>query len=408
MPETQIWLVRHGETTANAAGVWQGHGPAGLTDAGRQQAVWLGKRLARVPFDVVLASDLVRARDTAAAAGLEADPDPAWREMDIGCWEGLTREEVLERHGDELRALVAGANLPMGGGETWAGFCTRVDGALEALRRRLDPGRRALVVTHGGTIHSLVAGLLRFRSRGRPWPVEHGRNTAVTVLVDEGSGLRVRALNDAGHLGTAPAPDANGTVVGLARHGESTANARGIWHGITDGPLSPRGLEQGEELSSRYDAVDHLYSSHLQRARLTAAAFGAGRGLEPTVRPDLHEMSYGRWEGLTSEEIRESFPDEWAANYERGGDLPRGWTGETAAGAGGRMRRAVEEMAAAHPGSRVLAFSHGGAIRACVGGILGLGAAARDLLESPDNASVTHLRAGSGGIVVADYNTGVV
>ena len=72
------------------------------------------------------------------------------------------------------------------------------------------------------------------------------------------------------------------------------------------------------------------------------------------------------------------------------------------------MRQAVEEIAAAHPGGRVLAFSHGGAIRACVGGILGLGAAARDLLESPANTSVTHLRVGPAGIVVADYNAGVV
>jgi len=72
------------------------------------------------------------------------------------------------------------------------------------------------------------------------------------------------------------------------------------------------------------------------------------------------------------------------------------------------MQRAVEEMAAAHPGERVLAFSHGGAIRACVGGILGLGVAARDLLESPGNTSVTHLRVGKRSLVVADYNAGVV
>ncbi|MBN2113566.1 MAG: histidine phosphatase family protein [Acidimicrobiia bacterium] len=404
---TEIWLVRHGETTANATGVWQGQGSAALSERGRLQAAAVGERLARTPFDVVLASDLERTRATALAAGLRADSDRAWREMDIGRWEGLTREEVFRRYPDELQALASGEDIPMGGGETWGGFCARVDGALAALHARLRPAERALVVTHGGTIHTLVAALLRFRARGRPWPLEHGHNTAVTVLVDEGSGLRVRSLNDAAHLGTAPVPDGATTVVGLARHGESEANTVGIWHGITDGPLSPRGREQGEELSARYDTVDHLYSSHLQRARLTAAAFGTRRGLEPTVRPDLHEMSYGNWEGLTSEQIQGLFPDDWAANYVHGGDEPRGRTGETAAGAAARMRRAVEEIAAAHPGARVLAFSHGGAIRACVGGILGLGAAARDLLESPGNASVTHLRVGPEGIVVIDYNTGV-
>jgi probable phosphoglycerate mutase len=404
----EIWLIRHGETTANAAGVWQGQGAAGLSARGREQAAAAGKRLARVGFDLILASDLVRTRQTAAAAGLEVEPAAAWREMDIGRWEGLTREEVMARYGEELAALASGEDRPMGGGETWGGFCARVDAALQDLRRRLRPGQRALVVTHGGTIHALVAGLLRFRSRGRPWPLEHGHNTAISVLVDEGAGLRVRALNDAAHLGTAPVPDGETTVVGLARHGESQANTAGIWHGITDGPLSPRGLEQGAELAARYDTVDRIYSSHLQRARLTAAAFGAGRGLEPAVRPDLHEMAYGHWEGLTSEQIQELFPDDWAANYVHGGDHPRGRTGETAAGAAARMRRAVEEIAAAHPGGRVLAFSHGGAMRACVGGILGLGAAARDLLESPGNTSVTHLRVGRGSLVIADYNTGVV
>ena len=197
-------------------------------------------------------------------------------------------------------------------------------------------------------------------------------------------------------------------MVFLVRHGESEANTVGIWHGITDGPLSARGREQGAELAARYGEVDHLYSSHLQRARLTAAAFGAGRGLEPAMRSDLHEMGYGRWEGLTAEQIQEVFPEDWAANYVEGNDVPRGLTGETAAGTAARMREAVEAMAAAHPGGRVLAFSHGGAIRALVGGVLGLGVAARDLLESPGNVSVTHLRVGGRGITVADYNTGAV
>jgi broad specificity phosphatase PhoE len=404
---SEIWLVRHGETGANAAGVWQGQGDVALNERGREQAAVLGERLRRAVFDLVLSSDQVRARGTAAGAGFPAEPDPAWREMDIGCWDGLTRDEVAARYGDELRALAAGEDLAVGGGETWSGFRARVEAALAGVERRLGPEERALVVTHGAVIHALLSGMLHLGAR-RPSAVEHGPNTALTVLVGADGGWRVRTMNDAGHLGLAPAPSERSTVVGLARHGESEANTVGIWHGTTDGPLSPRGLLQGAELSARYDTVDFIYSSHLQRARLTAAAFGTGRGLEPSVRSELQEMAYGRWEGLTAEQIQETFPDDWAANYVDGGDLPRGRTGETAAGAAARMRRAVEEIAAAHPGRRVLAFSHGGAIRACVGGILGLGLAARDLLESPGNVSVTHLRVGQRGITVADYNAGVV
>jgi broad specificity phosphatase PhoE len=404
---TEIWLVRHGETSANAAGVWQGQADVGLNDRGREQAGALGARLNATAFDLLMSSDLSRARDTAAGAGLAASADAAWREMDIGAWDGLTREEVMARHGDELLALVAGEDIPVGGGERWSGFRARVESALTALRQRLGPEERALVVTHGAVVHAILSGALGLRPRP-PSLLEHPANTAVTVLATADGGWKVRTMNDASHLGRAPAPDGRTTVVGLARHGESEANTLGIWHGTTDGPLSGRGREQGGELAARYDAVDHLYSSHLQRARLTAAAFGRARGLEAAVHPGLQEMAYGRWEGLTAEQIQATFPEDWAENYVDGNDVPRGRTGETAAGAAGRMLQAVQELAAGHPGQRVLAFSHGGAIRACVGGILGLGVAARDLLESPGNVSVTHLRVGARGVAVSDYNTGAV
>jgi broad specificity phosphatase PhoE len=155
---SEIWLVRHGETGANAAGVWQGQGDVALNERGREQAAVLGRRLGRVVFDLVLASDQVRARGTAAGAGFPAEPDPAWREMDIGCWDGLTRDEVAARYGDELRALAAGEDLAVGGGETWSEFRSRVEAALVALVRRLGPEERALVVTHGAVIHALLGG----------------------------------------------------------------------------------------------------------------------------------------------------------------------------------------------------------------------------------------------------------
>jgi broad specificity phosphatase PhoE len=405
---TEIWFVRHGETTANAEGIWQGQGDAALSARGREQAAVLGGRLTGTAFGVVVASDLERAAATAAAAWLRPEADPAFREMDVGCWEGLTHRQVMARYPDELAALAGGEDVAIGGGETWAGFCARVDAAVDALFTRLGDGGRALVVTHGGVIHAVVSGLLSFRARGRPWPVEHVRNTALTVIAVNGRGRRLRTFNDATHIGAAPPPDPASTVVGLARHGESVANLADVWHGTSDGPLSARGLLQGAELAARYDTVDHVYTSHLQRARLTAAAFVAGRGTDPTVRPDLHEVAFGAWEGLTTAEIRERFPEDWEATYEDQRDPPRGRTGETAAGAAARMRRAVEQIAVAHPGGRVLVFTHGGAIRACVGSVVGLGPATPDRLEGPGNASVSHLRVGPAGTVVVDYNLGLV
>jgi broad specificity phosphatase PhoE len=404
----EIWLVRHGESDANVEGVWQGQSDAALSPRGEEQAKLLGARLSGHSFDLVVASDLRRTAATAALAGLTAEPAPAFRELDLGRWEGLTSAEVMARYPDEMRALMTGEDLPIGGGETWRGFCARVDAAVDELAGRLRDGERGLAVTHGGLIGAYLSGLLRFRARSRPWPVEHPHNTALTVIAAEGAARRARVLNDATHLAGSPPAGPGDTVVGLARHGESEANRHDVWHGVTDGPLSPGGRRQGAELAARYDTVEHVYTSHLQRARLTAAAFAAGRAVEPMVRPDLHEIDFGAWEGLTTGEIQDRFPDEWAATHEGGLDLPRGKTGETVAGAAARLRRAVEEIAAAHPGERVLVFTHGGIIRACVGSVIGLGPATRVLLEGPVNASVTHLRVGERGTSVVDYNLGGV
>lgn len=403
---SEIWLVRHGESDANVDGIWQGQSDAALSLRGEEQAEQLGARLAGEPFDLVLASDLERTTRTASLAGLTAEPAPAFRELDLGCWEGLTSAQVMARYPEEMRALMTGEDLPIGGGETWREFCTRVDSAVDDLAARLGDEGRALVVTHGGFIGAYLSGLLRFRRRPRPWPVEHPANTAVTVVLAEGGSRRLRTINDARHLGAGPAAGPSGTVIGLVRHGESEANRRDVWHGVTDGPLSERGSRQGGEFAAWYDGDARVYTSHLRRARLTAAPSAAARGREPVVRDDLHEIDFGAWEGLTTAEIRERFPQEWAGTHEQRRDLPRGGTGETMGGAGARLLRAVEEIAAAHPEERALVFTHGGVIRACVGAVVGLGIEARELLEGPGNASVTHLRLGKHGPTIVDYNLG--
>ena len=105
----EISFLRHGETEANVAGVWQGSRHGGvLTDRGREQARSLRDRLASVDFDAVVSSDLVRTMETADLAGLDPEPDAGFREMDIGAWEGLTRDEVRERFPDELARMDEG------------------------------------------------------------------------------------------------------------------------------------------------------------------------------------------------------------------------------------------------------------------------------------------------------------
>lgn len=400
----EITFVRHAETFGNLDHLWQGHGDSELTERGRRQAVDLGNRLRSAEFDAVVCSDLGRAQETAALAGTAAEPSRVWREVDIGEWEGLTREQVFERFPDQIGALRSGAEVRLGGGESWREFSARVDRAVDSLATLLGESDRALVFTHGGVIQSIVAGHLRLRGRPRPWPVDRLRNTSVTTLRFGRGERSLDVFNDASHTTVEPHPDEVGPVVALMRHAQALANVEGRWQGLADDPLTELGVAQARELAARYDGLSHVYSSALERARVTAGALAERGGIPLTVRPDLHEIAFGDWEDLTPDQIADRFPDEWRRIMVEGADLPRGGTGETMEGAGRRIRRALEQIIAAHPDGGVAVVSHGGAIRAYLCGILGLAFGDRRLLGHPENVSVSHVRMGPSGPSLADYN----
>lgn len=195
-----ITLVRHGESVANRSQRWQGQGNSALSELGRAQAEALAQRIGARNYSLIVASDLERASATAGALGRPFERDASFREFDIGAWEGLTRDEVAARFGDELARLEAGEDVALGGGESYVSFCARVDGALARLRARLGPGDHALVVCHGGVIGSLVSGALGLRG-ARDLPLARVYNTSVTQLSFDGSGRpSLRVFNDSLHL----------------------------------------------------------------------------------------------------------------------------------------------------------------------------------------------------------------
>src|SRR5690606_38709702 len=104
---TELWLIRHGESTGNAEGRLQGQADFPLSERGRRQALALALRLRGLDFAALYASDLSRALDTACvigeAVGLPVVSDPRLREIDIGSWSGLTADEIAARHGDDWR-----------------------------------------------------------------------------------------------------------------------------------------------------------------------------------------------------------------------------------------------------------------------------------------------------------------
>ncbi|MDX6487199.1 MAG: hypothetical protein QOF43_2352 [Gaiellaceae bacterium] len=147
---TTLLLVRHGETDWNATGRLQGHTDRPLNDFGRRQAAELAERLAGENVEALYASDLSRARETAdilgARLGIPVVVDPDLRERNWGSWEGLTGSE---RDAVEFE------------GEAPEEHRARILAAVQRIAAE-HPGKKVVVVTHGGSMRRIQAAVMGF------------------------------------------------------------------------------------------------------------------------------------------------------------------------------------------------------------------------------------------------------
>jgi len=153
------------------------------------------------------------------------------------------------------------------------------------------------------------------------------------------------------------------TTILLARHGETDWNREGRFQGWADPPLNATGRAQAVDLSVQLMAEElaAVYSSPLRRAYETAEVVAASRGLEPVTVDALREVDVGSWSGLSRAEIEQRFPEQYA----RWLDYGQGWEdGETYEQMVDRVVEALQELAEARDGERILAVTHGGPMRA--------------------------------------------
>lgn len=168
----EILLARHGETDWNRESRFQGHADPPLNALGREQAAELAGALADEDFAAVYSSPLQRAFETARVVAelhrLSPAPVEALREVDVGSWEALTRDEVEQRYPEQFeRWLDYGQGWD--DGETYEQMGERVIAALDELAARHD-GERIAAVTHGGPIRAALArseGITHMESRRR-------------------------------------------------------------------------------------------------------------------------------------------------------------------------------------------------------------------------------------------------
>jgi probable phosphoglycerate mutase len=210
---TIITLIRHGETEWNLTGRWQGHADVPLNELGKLQARRLAERLRAegVRFDALYSSDLLRAWETAQALGeaLGISPQslPALREIDVGKWSGLNRQEVIALDAERMARLESGEDVRRGGdGERWSELYERVVGVVDSLAADYPRGRLALV-THGGPVRALLLNAARDKDNALPRHLHIG-NTSISTLSGSPGAWTLGTINDMQHLeGGSQAPD---------------------------------------------------------------------------------------------------------------------------------------------------------------------------------------------------------
>jgi probable phosphoglycerate mutase len=203
---TEILLIRHGETEWNAIRRLQGHLDIALNAEGERQAAALGQALLDEPLDVIIASDLQRAMQTAQAIaaprGMTVRVDPGLRERCYGGFEGVLYSEIAARFPEAYAAWQArdvDACFPPGErkGETLREFHERAISTITRLAARY-PDKKIALVTHGGVLECAYRAARNLElSSARDFDI---LNASINRVTWDGVALHVAEWSNVNHL----------------------------------------------------------------------------------------------------------------------------------------------------------------------------------------------------------------
>ncbi len=200
---SELCLFRHGRTTWNEAGRYQGWADIELDELGRRQADAIAERCKEIAPVAIYTSDLRRCVDVAEliaqACDLQAVRDVRLRERNVGKWSGLTRAEIAVQFAGEFQAWNKGdERVRPGGGETIGELNARIAQFLESVRSSGVTGA-VVAVTHAGWIRSVPAVAFGNNFSRHNVGVPSQGSLTTWHFGDDGS-LRLEAYNDRGHL----------------------------------------------------------------------------------------------------------------------------------------------------------------------------------------------------------------
>jgi broad specificity phosphatase PhoE len=156
----------------------------------------------------------------------------------------------------------------------------------------------------------------------------------------------------------------NPTSLFLLRHAEVEAKYQRVFGGRIDMDLSPRGHEQAAALARyvRRHQLHAVYASPMKRVQQTLAPIAGSLAAPPVICPELREVDFGDWTGLSWDEVFEKYrvsAFQWLAQLESAG-IPNAECRSTFAA---RVEPCVRRILAAHHGQEVAIVCHGGVIR---------------------------------------------
>ena len=167
------------------------------------------------------------------------------------------------------------------------------------------------------------------------------------------------------------AMEASPTLLTLVRHGQTSANIDGVWHGSTNTPLTEHGHDQASAVAAfieaNYQPVCSVYASPLDRAHQTAERIAGRLGLVPQLDSGLREYDLGDWEGMSFDTL---YHDKKLFDNMRADPDYRPHGGESPKQVGDRLVESLRRIVARHPGERVVVVSHGGALSIAFGILL--------------------------------------
>lgn len=199
----RIILIRHGETTWNLEGRYQGQVDTPLSPRGIEQGRKAAAALRDIPLDVCIASPLSRAQDTCRFAaelhGLPVLTDARLTEIAHGRWEGVHAEDIEREYPEEFHLWhTHPEKVQMPGGENLDDVRRRARAAFDDIARRCD-GKTVLVCAHDAVNKAILCDLLGL-GMDHFWQIKQD-NACINVVECAGGVWRLVLLNSTVHLG---------------------------------------------------------------------------------------------------------------------------------------------------------------------------------------------------------------